>query len=151
MTRTTHDVSDTSRRRMLAVAALVVSMALLLAGFHAVALHLSRIAAGSGPVAKRSAAARFAARIEPWDSRLVGRARVLARWEEGQRMLDAGNYNGAVEALREAYAGDVGNPELLTIFKRAQAEQALETNRKAHLQHGHEGPGGTLAPEDVER
>ncbi len=42
-------------------------------------------------------------------------------------------------------------PDLLALYREAQAVQSLETNRKAHLQHGHEGPGGTLRPTDVER
>jgi hypothetical protein len=75
----------------------------------------------------------------------------MVLWEQGQRHLAAGDYNRAVELLGEAYKADVGNSELLDLFKRAQITQALATNRKAHLQHAHEGPGGTLRPQDVER
>ena len=102
-------------------------------------------------MARRADSARLAARLEPWNAEYARSARVLGLWELGQRQLDAGDYNGAVDSLRVAYGNDVGNSALLALFKRAQATQALATNRKAHLQHGHEGPGGTLRPEDIER
>ena len=53
--------------------------------------------------------------------------------------------------MAEAYRNAVGDAEMLAYFKRIQAAWALDTNRKAHLQHGHEGPGGTLKPSDIER
>jgi hypothetical protein len=127
------------RYHLVVTATLLVSMA------------ASRHAQGSGTLAARTVWARRAAAIEPWNPEFARRARVLRQWERGRLLLDVGDYNGAVDALREAYADDVGNTELLALFKQAQDTQALETNRKAHLQHGHEGPGGTLAPEDVER
>jgi hypothetical protein len=75
----------------------------------------------------------------------------MSLWTQGEALLAAGDYNAAVDTLRLAYVAEVGNSELLALFKRAQAAQALATNKKAHLQHAHEGPGGTLRPEDVER
>jgi hypothetical protein len=140
-------------RRVLAVAVVLAASAIL--GV-VVVLHLTASAAASraersGSLAERLEAARLAATIEPWNPAFKRRARVLDSWERGRQLLDVGEYNGSVDALREAYADDVGNNELLALFKQAQATQALETNRKAHLQHGHEGPGGTLRPEDIER
>ena len=72
-------------------------------------------------------------------------------WADGQSALEPATTTAPSRLLGEAYRLDVGNVELLAVFKTAQAEQALDTNRKAHLQHGHEGPGGTLQPEDLER
>jgi hypothetical protein len=138
------------RRRLSAI--LVVS-ALLLA---AVPLHIfasvaERRAQLPGSVAERTASAQLAAGLEPFNPAFAHRAQVMVLWDQGQRRLAAGDYNGAVELLGEAYRADVGNSELLDLFKRAQATQALATNRKAHLQHAHEGPGGTLRPQDIER
>lgn len=53
--------------------------------------------------------------------------------------------------LATAYRGDVGNAPLLALSKRAQHIQSDETVRKAHLRHGHDGPGGTLNPWDIAR
>lgn len=88
----------------------------------------------------------MAARMDPWSRRY----RVRLRWLAGDRAIETGDYLRAVALLGEAYRDDVGNNELLADFRRAQDALSLETNRKAHLQHGHEGPGGTLAPGDVE-
>ncbi len=133
--------------------ATVVALAVLLA---ALALHLTAMAASQraqepGSLARQADSAQLAAKLEPWNAEYARRSRVLGLWELGQRQLDAGDYNAAVDSLRVAYRNDVGNTALLALFKRAQATQTLATNRKAHLQHGHEGPGGTLTPEDIER
>jgi uncharacterized protein HemY len=95
--------------------------------------------------------ARTARLLAPWSRAHRTREFVMVRWLAGRRLLDSGDYNAAVDVLREAYRRDVGDNELLVLFVKAQDVQASETNRKAHLQHGHEGPGGTLRPEDVER
>jgi hypothetical protein len=151
MTQTETD-SSPRRRRFAAVVILVALAALLGAlALHFTAVSASRYAQGPGDLAARATAARRAAAMEPWNSELVRQATVLRQWERGQQLLDAGNYPGAVDVLQEAYSEDVGNAELLALFKKAQDAQALATNRKAHLQHGHEGPGGTLLPEDIER
>jgi len=140
-------------RNRLTVVAMLVALAVVVAatGVHFAAVAASRRAQGPGELPARAAAARLAATLEPWNADLARRSRVLRQWELGKRMLDAGDYNGAVDELTQAYAGDVGNADLLALFKRAQEMQALATNRKAHLQHGHEGPGGTLRPQDIER
>jgi hypothetical protein len=72
-------------------------------------------------------------------------------WLRGKQLLDAGDYNGAIATLDAAYRLDIGDAELLALYRQAQDAQALATNRKAHLQHGHEGPGGTLTPDQIER
>lgn len=107
--------------------------------------------AGQG-LDSREASARFAQHMVACSTRY----RVRAGWLEGQQLLDEGDYNRAVTILAAAYKLDVaddgrGDPALLAVFRQAQAVQARETVRKAHLQHGHEGPGGTLTPDDVER
>ena len=68
-----------------------------------------------------------------------------------QRLARDGHLVKAVDVMAVTYKEAVGNAEMLAFFKRIQDELALDTNRKAHLQHGHEGPGGTLKPSDIER
>ena len=141
-----------TRDRLAVVLILIASAALLVAAaLHVVATTEARHAAEKVSLTARVESARRAAALEPWNHEFARHARVLQLWVDGQQLLDVGDYNGAYEALQEAYAQDTGNSELLALFKNAQAAQALATNRKAHLQHGHEGPGGTLRPEDVER
>ena len=138
------------RWAVVALVALTVAAAAALWA-HAIALNASSRAAGPGELVDRADSAVLATRLEPWSSEYRRRAAVLALWAQGQAALDSGDYSRAVDVLGEAYRLDVGNADLLRVFRAAQAELALSTNRKAHLQHGHEGPGGTLQPEDVER
>jgi hypothetical protein len=77
--------------------------------------------------------------------------RVPAGYAYGTLLLRTGDYNGAVVVLGETYRMAVGDPAILAAFKRAQELQASATNKKAHLQHGHEGPGGVLRPDQIER
>jgi hypothetical protein len=135
----------------LAAVVTVIAVLIIAAALHVVASSAARRSTAPGTLAEKTAAAQSAARIEPWNTVYVNRARVMSRWMQGEELLAAGDYNAAVDTLRQAYVDDVGNDELLALFKRAQATQALQTNKKAHLQHGHEGPGGTLRPEDIER
>jgi hypothetical protein len=131
----------------------VVAAALLLAavlGWNLVASSAYRTS-GSGPLPDRLAAAQRASRMEPWNAQFARRVTALDEWVRGKKLLEDGDYKNAVDVLAIAYRNDVGNAELLALFKRAQVIQAAETNRKAHLQHGHEGPGGTLTPDQIER
>lgn len=131
----------------------IVAAALLAAGVTVAALWLGSAwwyyqeSWGPGPLGERTAAAQTAQRLEPWNTQM----RVRALWLRGESELSSGNYNAAVQTLAQAYRADIGDQPLLALFKRAQDIQALETVKKAHLQHGHEGPGGTLRPQDIER
>lgn len=106
---------------------------------------------GSRTLGERLSDARVARCLAPWSAGYRTHEYVLAHWLGGRNLLEAGDYSGAVEELRLAYRNDVGDGPLLALFKRAQEIESLATNRKAHLQHGHEGPGSTLRPQDVER
>ena len=135
--------------------AAVLAIVLLFAG--ALAYHTAAAASyhasfdATASLANRAAAASRAARLEPWDSTYATRRTVMEDWVKGKQLLDAGDYNPAVDILAVAYRNDIGDAELLALFQRAQQVQSLATVRKAHLQHGHEGPGGTLRPQDIER
>ncbi|HEY5541047.1 MAG TPA: hypothetical protein VIL41_06305 [Coriobacteriia bacterium] len=141
------------RARKLALIGCLVLLGVLAVGV--LALHLTAYDAYRSSfstnltLAERAAAARRAHRLEPWDTRFSVRDTVMAWWVRGKQLLDSGDWNGAVAVLAQAYRLDVGDAQLLALFKRAQSTQSLETNGKAHVQHGHEGPGGTLRPEDV--
>lgn len=95
----------------------------------------------------RVTAARIALQAAP-ENRVY---RVRFGYLYAQRLARDGHLAKAVDVMAATYKLDVGNQEMLAFFKRIQDELALETNRKAHLQHGHEGPGGTLKPSDIER
>lgn len=103
------------------------------------------------PTMSRFADAHTAAALEPWDSRSAARRRYVAAWLRAETLLGAGDYKSAVILLSATMGSTPAEPDLLELYRRAQEVQALETNRKAHLQHGHEGPGGTLRPTDIER
>lgn len=123
----------------------------------ALALHLTasnayqRSFAATLPLARRTAAAEQASGLEPWDSRYATRALVMRKWLHGSILLSQDAALPAMQELAEAYRRDVGDQELLALFKKAQQQLSLDTNRKAHLQHAHEGPGGTLRPQDLLR
>lgn len=138
----------TQRRAATALVAVVLAAVVVLAvaWFGAAEIAYRASFSARSDLARREACARAAQRIDPWSRRYHARV----TWLAGDAALAAGDYNRAVVLLGEAYRDQVGNRALLADFRRAQDLQALETNRKAHLQHGHEGPGGTLAPGDVE-
>jgi hypothetical protein len=130
---------------LLAAFALVAFVAL---GWHATAswqIFLSRDA--SRPIDARVAAGAAARSMEPWNPT----ARAAYGYARSQQLYARGRLTQAVDVMAAAYRDDVNDTEMLAYFKRIQAALTLATNRKAHLQHGHEGPGGTLRPSDIER
>jgi protein involved in polysaccharide export with SLBB domain len=100
---------------------------------------------------QRSEAAAFARTLEPWDSRFGARAVVMHKWLRGSVLLSQGADLPAMLELQAAYRLDVGDQELLALFKKAQEQLTVHSNFKAHIQHAHEGPGGTLRPQDLMR
>lgn len=134
------------------VAAVVVLVLLSSLAFHQSARRSYRESLVVGiPLETRYIDAKRAALLEPWNSRFVARANLVQAWLRGDELLARGDYKDAVDVLSAAVGNVLAEPDLLALYHRAQEEQALETNRKAHLQHGHEGPGGTLTPAAVER
>ena len=78
-------------------------------------------------------------------------ARSRAAVLEGESLLAAGDLDAAKAVLKAAFLRDRSNSELESLLARVNAEIEARDARKAHQQHGHEGTGGVLAPEDVER
>ena len=101
------------------------------------------------PLGQRASAARFAATLEPWNGRLATRAVLMAKWQQGSELVSQGAYLPATLELADAYKLDVGDSELLALFQKAQQGLSIDSNFKAHIQHGHEGTGGTLRPQDL--
>jgi hypothetical protein len=99
------------------------------------------------PRATRVALARQAARLEPWR---VGASSQLALLE-GATLYERGDLDEAKRVLGEARLKDLTNKDLESLLRKVNRDIIVRDSRKAHQQHGHEGPGGTLAPEDVER
>jgi hypothetical protein len=121
----------------------------------ALALHLTasnayqRSFSAGLPLTQRAAAAEQASSLEPWNSRYETRAIVMRKWLHGSILLSQDAALPAMQELAEAYRLDVGDQELLALFKRAQQQLSIDSNFKAHIQHAHEGPGGTLRPQDL--
>jgi len=145
--------SRASRRTIVAV--MVALLIALLVG--SVVWHLRAESAYRGslktgsPLGTRYVDAYTAAALEPWNARYAQRERLVAAWLRADTLLASGDYKKAVALLSVALGRTPAEPDLLALYREAQAVQSLETNRKAHLQHGHEGPGGTLTPSDIER
>ena len=151
---TSADAPTTDRRATLIAVVLGVTIIVVVGAlaWHSVASQAySASFSADRSLEQRSASARTARSLEPLNARFVTRSEVMDGWLQGRRLLDAGDYNGAIVVLDRVYRLDIGDAELLALYHRAQDVQALATNRKAHLQHGHEGPGGTLTPDQLER
>lgn len=137
----TPDVDRRSRTLPLLGIALLIAIALA-ALWHAVATEsYARSFDYSAPLARRAAVASWAARLEPFNARYTTRARVMAGWEKGRSFYDQGDYLDAVDTLAVVYRQDVGDQELLLLFKDAQKALSVSTTGKAHVQHGHDAPG----------
>jgi len=106
---------------------------------------------GAKTLAQRTDAAQTAARLEPFNATFAKRALVMRLWSHGALLLSQDAALPAMLQLADAYSLDVGDPQLLALFKQAQARLSLDSNFKAHIQHAHEGPGGTLRPQDLLR
>ena len=143
-----------SSKRTTAAIAVVVALLLVAAAlaWHARAnsAYWASITLGV-PLETRYADAYTATALEPWNSRYADRSRYVMAWLRADTLLSAGAYNEAVALLSATIGRTLAEPDLLALYHEAQAAQAVDTNRKAHLQHAHEGPGGTLRPGDIER
>lgn len=126
------------------MATVAVAAVVLAAG---TAFYYRRAGDASLSLRQRADAADVAVRMMPW----VPAVRARQGYLRSRQLYAQGEYLGAVDVMQAAYADAVGDPELLAWFRKVQDALATETNRKAHLQHGHEGPGGTLRPQDIER
>ena len=147
-------MSDTAPRRRVIVPPVIVLAVVgliavtVLASVHLVAqdaLARSRDEALTPP--ERLAEAQTALRLEPWRRDIVGETAFI----EGTLLRDQGDLDGAKRVLVAALERDSTDRRLRPLLVEVNREILVGDARKAHQQHGHEGPGGSLRPEDVER
>ncbi len=141
--------SDERRRIQIALA--LVTMALI-AAVAAVGMFVAQETAiatnGRLPLATRAYAARRVMRLRP----LSGSAEVTYAILEGRRLFrNEATWDQAQSLLYETYLRHIGNKPLRAELSVVSKAIILRDAGKAHKQHGHEGPGGTLRPEDIER
>jgi hypothetical protein len=136
-------------RRIARNAGAVLAVAIVATAVLAAAAGFSYLRAGdtSLPLAARYSAATQALKLVPW----LPAVRARQGYLHSQVLFGEGRLLAATDAIAAAYRDAVGDPVLLAWFRKMQDALALNSNRKAHLQHGHEGPGGTLKPSDIER
>lgn len=139
------------RHRQRALLSAVVLLASVILAVHIAAVYSYRASLGDSPISQRAASARIASRLEPFRRDFAAHAQHLGVWARGATLLEEGDYNRAVATLNRALQTGPDEPGLVALYREASRIQSIETVKKAHLQHGHEGPGGTLDPEDIER
>ena len=147
-------MSDTAPRRRiivpLAIAVAVVGLiaVTVLASVHLVAQDaLARSRDEALTPAERLAEAQTALRLEPWRRDIVGATAFI----EGTILRGRGDLDGAKRVLVAALERESTDRRLRPLLVEVNREILVRDARKAHQQHGHEGPGGSLRPEDVER
>jgi hypothetical protein len=144
-----NDVTEGRRRMQIALA--LVTLALI-AAVSAIGLFASQetaIAANAAlPLAARARAAKRVTQLRPFS----GSAEVTYAILEGRRLFqNEATWDEAQTLLYETYLRHIGNKPLRAELSVVSKAIILRDAGKAHKQHGHEGPGGTLRPEDIER
>ena len=130
------------------LALLALALVVLLAGLGMVAERNRAMAANASiPLAARTLAAAELASLRPWDASAKSEEAML----RADRLIAADKLREAQEVLYRAYLADLGNKPLRAKLREVNLKVIAIDSGKAHRQHGHEGPGGTLRPEDVER
>jgi len=119
----------------------------LIATYHGYAHASYRASFARAPLATRIESASRAAELEPWN-RLFEVRRIRL---EAERLFLAEDYDAAHSLMQPVVAAREADAEFIDYYHVVNAEWIPASARKAHQQHGHEGPGGTLRPEDVER
>ena len=110
--------------------------------------HETAVAADvSVPLEVRADAARRVMRLRPFSRP----AEVTYAILEGRRLFAGGQWDESQALLYETYLRNIGNKPLRAELRTVNLAVQLRDAGKAHKQHGHEGPGGTLRPEDIER
>ena len=141
------------RRRVIVPLVIVLAVAGLIALIGLASVHfvaqdaLVRSRDEALTLPERLAAARAALRLEPWRRDIVGETAFI----EGTLLLDQGDLDEAKRVLGAALGRDSSDRRLRPLLTAVNREILIRDARKAHQQHGHEGPGGSLRSEDVER
>lgn len=142
MTRHSHTVRMTTAMIVLAVAGAALAV-------HGYATWRYRASFSDQPLDVRKAHASAAAAIEPVNTTFELRYIRL----NAESLYDRELYREAHD-LMQPYAATAfyrDDQDFLGFYRTVNRAWADEDAAKAHRQHGHEGPGGTLDPDDIER
>ena len=132
-----------SRRIFLALSAAL----LVLAAYHAYAASAYRASFDARPLAPRMDSATRAADLEPWNRSFELRSIRLA----AEQLFFAEEFDAAHSLMQPIIASREGDAEFIAFYRTVTVRWADRSAAKAHLQHGHERPGGSLTPSDIER
>jgi hypothetical protein len=127
--------------------ALVVGAVAIAAGVHGFALSEYRASFGAGPTASRYDAIGRATKAEPWNRTFAAREAYV----HAEVLLAKGDLEGGYQLLHRSVNRWPDDKDLDRLYRKVYPEWYEWSSLKAHVQHGHEGPGGTLRPEDIER
>jgi hypothetical protein len=147
----TEKLETADGRRRLQIALAVLTLALV-AAVAAVGLFVAQETAiatnGRLPLAARAHAAKRVKLLRPFS----GSADVTYAILEGRLLFQKdATWDQAQKLLYDTYLRHIGDNPLRAELSIVNQAITLRDAGKAHKQHGHEGPGGTLRPEDVER
>lgn len=124
-----------------------VALLLCAGAYHAIALSAYAASKDAPTLAERAAGANRAASLEPWNRTFEVRAIRL----QAERLFDEREYDAAHALMQPVIAAGDGGREFVAYYHEVTRVWADKSSAKAHLQHGHEGPGGTLTTSDIER
>jgi hypothetical protein len=127
--------------------ALVVLAAAVLGGVHAYAWLEYRGSFPPASLAMRRAAVSRAVAVEPWNRTFLARRDYV----DAEMLYARGDAVGAYNILHTAVYAYPGDEAVRAFYKKVYPEWYEIESLKAHVQHGHEGTGGVLTPQDVER
>lgn len=122
-------------------------LVLAAAAVHAYAYAEWRASFAQRPAAEQLAAAERAAALEPW----VAAYRARPLWIRGEVARSHKKVATGYFLLHRAADIDPHDPDLHQALHAAYLDWYVATTWKAHVQHGHELPGGKLREQDVER
>lgn len=132
--------------RALALAALALVLVLGALGVYADGLWTTTGDA-TASLSERVDAASTLRTLRPFD-RAADVAYAMLRADQ---LVAREQWAAAQDILYRTYLDNIGNKPLRAKLREVNLMVIFISGSKAHRQHGHEGPGGTLRPEDVER
>lgn len=140
----------TTKSSRVALVVTFMVLTLLAAGgmYHALAYAAYQASFSSAvPLDTRLRSAERATSLEPWHREYeVRRVRL-----EAEERFVAKDWDAAHKLMEPVIAERAGDAEFVEFYHAVNAKWVPWSSGKAHQQHGHEGPGGTLRPEDIER
>lgn len=135
-------------RRPILIGVAIVAVVVLVAASVAYASAVSRAnrvaETGSNPLPARAHAAALVKRLQPWN----GSADVRYAMLEGRLLYNAHQWDASDALLYTTFLRHQDNKPLRAELRVVNLAIMFRDAGKAHVQHGHEGPKGTLGPQD---